>query len=533
MFNKIFAYQYSNLDPFKRTLLTYSVDVSVKTQLDDSQFTDGSARVNGTDRDKKQDYNPQIEFLLDRRDDFFTYKKAFLGEPDIMFFVAMDADGGVRVLWNYASCEGFQESYPPSESYGQHSKLINAKFRLFKPFYYEADDDDIVITNFDSVQRPKYDTTVKYDATTTYDQVEVTSTTYLRDYTMEQRRKLFYTCRPTVKLSFKDRWFKKVKTNKTYNYLTYTEDMSNAVWVKNNVTATINGGASITGNTDATLITVATTPVDAYLSQANLISPRGQNTFSILVKQGTVGNATHIQLSQNNATDGTATGNLVAITAGVSVGDGWYRHTFSRTTTLQNFNTVFIRFRTSAGAQPTAGSTIFVDNPSYFCARIVSTLPNFQPVPDQYIDPYINLQNSFSYTITGNTTYYNLNSKPLNLETTMDSDKLVLRLQKLSITNYIEVYNLTNNTGLRITWKSAISSPDVMLLYTSNLELYNGVTGQLIPAYSGSYKLEPLGIGTLSFRPLYSTGEFVDVIRVIKDTPSNYNITIKQLKTFH
>jgi hypothetical protein len=118
------------------------------------------------------------------------------------------------------------------------------------------------------------------------------------------------------------------------NLLPYSEDFSNAAWVKNDTSITSSAATSPDGANNASLLTVNSSSV-SYLREFFTISATA-HTFSIYAKAGT---ATDIQLYvvEQGITSGTAdvnieTGEVTNVTSnwngGVTtedVGDGWFR----------------------------------------------------------------------------------------------------------------------------------------------------------------------------------------------------------------
>nr|BAR33201.1 hypothetical protein [uncultured Mediterranean phage uvMED] len=131
------------------------------------------------------------------------------------------------------------------------------------------------------------------------------------------------------------------------NLLPYSEDFSNAAWVKADTSITSNAGTSPDGGNNASLLTVNSSSV-SYLREFLSISATA-HTFSIYAKAGT---ATDIQLYvvEQGVTSGTADVNIQSgvVTNATSnwnggvttedVGNGWFRIRGTRTFTTSASN---------------------------------------------------------------------------------------------------------------------------------------------------------------------------------------------------
>jgi hypothetical protein len=534
--NQVIIYQFGEY-VFKKGNLDNSTNIGLKNQLDDNAFMNGSSRVNGIAQDTKQDYISNVSFLLDEDDDMFSIKKYFLSGSKKIYFLSKDKTNKVHFYWNWATCEGFTDEIKPMENNGAFVKQLNAKFRLHNPYYYEANDDDFMYIDEQSYIENKYDTGLTYDSGKTYDSKEVSANKFLRDLTDQEKYELFWDWNPQYKLNVIDRFFKKEPNYRYFNNIFYTEDLSNSAWVKTDLSVALNQGTSLTLNQDATKVTINSSPTFPNIKQINLSTIRGVMTLVIDVKLDT-GNLTHIVLKQNNPIDGAIDSGLMSIVSGTNLGDGWYRHKFTRTATVQtDFTGVEFQFLTSGGGAPAATSSCFIKNPILYTQSLSgSNIPTYQPVISGSQEVRINLQKAFTYTLTNNNLTY-LYSNPLNLLTNATNTKLLIRLSQLSKDEYIEIINTSTNTGFRLTWISNTASPQSMVLYTFSRELYNNITGNIIEATNSQYKLEPLKRGMLNFRGLYQSSIFdsdnSDFLQIQKKTASNFAIAIKNININH
>lgn len=546
MFYSYYLYQFGDLQPFTRASLQTVNTGNVKTVLDDSLFSDGTARVNFLNRDRKNDYIIKTAIQIDKfNDDIQKIKKLVYNKPQKIFFVGFDtrpdAAVPVKFFWNYATGFNFPDKLSAEEELGRDTKIINIEFRLLNPFFYECDTNDLSYVDLSSLARVKYDDTADYDTGVTYDQLEISTTKYLTDLNAAQIDTLFglSVFKPTNKVKYVDRFFARESHPKSFNYLSTTEDFSSSAWTKTDGTVALNSGMSWTLNTDATQFTVTAAPVDASITQSGITTPRGDLVFQVALKQGSAGNASHFRLIQSNTPDGTSTGPLTAITSGVPLGQGFFLHTFIRTTSVQtNTNSVKVSFRTSGNAQPAAGSTILAKRPSLHHSLIAGSNPQYQARLASAQSNFSNFQNAFTYVLTSNNVYTTVYTNPLNLETDFENKVMVIGTTSLSLNNYFEIVNDSNNTGVRITWLENSTSPAIMLFYPHKNELYNGLTGALINVYSGQFKIETLGLGMLKFNnrkvidPVFDNQTF-DILRIRKSSSGNFPIFIKNLPTYN
>jgi hypothetical protein len=137
-------YQFSNIN-------TKRVDSSnLKTNLSDTNYTDGKIKNNGLNRDYKDDLEYNIQFFFDHeKDDIHSIMKMMYDEPQIVFFVEKynqkhpfgrlnNGKEDYRILYNYA-----QIITPIRRA--TESRIGNTGFeheftiRLMTPFKYECD----------------------------------------------------------------------------------------------------------------------------------------------------------------------------------------------------------------------------------------------------------------------------------------------------------------------------------------------------------------------------------------------------------
>lgn len=131
----------------------------------------------------------------------------------------------------------------------------------------------------------------------------------------------------------------------TYNLLTYSEQFDNAAWGKSNASITANAAAAPDGTVTADLFVPNTSSTDhSVTTSAGSVSSGAAFTFSVYVKAA---GYSWVRLSFGNTAGGgyaffnVATGAVGVVSTGASevasiqsVGDGWFRCVFTRTTSL-------------------------------------------------------------------------------------------------------------------------------------------------------------------------------------------------------
>jgi len=162
------------------------------------------------------------------------------------------------------------------------------------------------------------------------------------------------------------------------NLLTYSEDFSDASWVKTDVTVTVDNTTAPAGTTTADLLTEGTAGTAAITRSASATVSAGATvTGSFFVKRSAVVQWIRVRLSnsagtnggnvwfdiqngvlgnQTNLGSGTATSGTITL-----INNGWYRVTV--TTTLAAGDTTSLLLFTSASAN---GSTTRVNNSAYW-----------------------------------------------------------------------------------------------------------------------------------------------------------------------
>lgn len=564
MFNKIKLYSFGDYI-FKRVEYDTSVDISVNTQLNSSPLLDGSIRSNSFSRDTKEDYIMDVDFLVDDTDDLLYLKSLFFGEPQKIFFVSEDTAGNIKFYFNYGSCLSLVESNSSDEPRGQNEQILTASFRLMSPFYFLADDDNLITYDLETLKSLNplvYNDGSTFNSGLVYNQTEIQARNYISSLSTETKKSLFgfENCKPKNFLDYKDNFFKKESSSYYFNYLKRTTDLTDYsfvadpknVWLSlaGNITVNLNQSLSYTNNIDCSeLVCTGATPT---IRQDNIIIPTGAYdvTYSILIKSGTVGNATHFILESDNSIDGVQSSPLTAITSGQLIttnfiNSGLYRHTFTFSKSASALNNDFIlKLKTSGGTDPTVNSNVFVKDPSVYIEDIQGVNPTYQPIVNQPVLNF-NSQNSFTYTLeASDTTSPLLYTLPINLNTGFTSKSVIIEFETLSQNESISIRNVTNNTGVKITWLNPIDSGDPTFLYLPDRVLSN-IQGIINP-FTGKYKIESLGSGMLNFRALRScenapinnlnnlTNQIKsDLIQIEKKAVGSKTIIIKTLPTEH
>jgi len=121
------------------------------------------------------------------------------------------------------------------------------------------------------------------------------------------------------------------------NILTYSNDFTNSIWVKSFSSVT-SGQADRNGGTNAFILIPSTLSTSKYIYQNNY-SKTGLNTGSVYVKYsgyhaqlrvyGIGGNRAYANFDLQNGTKGTSGGDSIVDSVITSIGNDWYRITFT------------------------------------------------------------------------------------------------------------------------------------------------------------------------------------------------------------
>ena len=156
------------------------------------------------------------------------------------------------------------------------------------------------------------------------------------------------------------------------NLLTYSQDFSNAVWTKSNVTITTGANIAPDGTQTANIIQVTTTATTSVLQSSSGSGSASGNTFSTYVKIGNQANAFNFFALYNITTATTLISGTLNFSTGVfsysvgstgasvvSVGNGWWRLSLTATTGISAGNTLSC-YVGAGGNSQTAGNFFYI-----------------------------------------------------------------------------------------------------------------------------------------------------------------------------
>lgn len=524
VFNKTKLHQFGSF-VFNQEESSLNLNYEYKTQLDSSIAIDGSLRNNGISQDKKNDYTLSFDVSFKDNDDFNHFKSLINSGIQKLWIKRKNFDG-VDLLWQWATVTRFSESFKESNdtfdgesffTFQVEFRLLETYWRLEKqPFYYDFSNANLI----------RYDTSFDYDTGLRYDSIKANNIKF------NIPNDIWECESDRIELQSTDYYYKLEKDPKIKNLFKFSNNLTNAIWVKNNVTIALNSGQNQNFNKTATQITV--TGTNPNISQI-VSSIKGKITYQFDIKQGTVGNATHFIAEQTNATDGLLGSGLIAISSGLPVGNGFFRHKFSRVSTIQGNNTLSLRFRTSTDTNPTVNSTILLENQIsynyYYDQNFVLPADNL----DSDIDFNFDSRNALSLVLNSNN-IFNINTKQWILSQNKESPLVSILINNLTVGNTISFINTTNRSGFKLTWLKTNSGK--IVIFPNQFKVYQGQN--LLNPINFDYLIEnipgyKLGL-TTNYKNDYNeyiSQDIVDNIQIQKNSGSDVSVLINQDLTSH
>lgn len=141
-----------------------------------------------------------------------------------------------------------------------------------------------------------------------------------------------------------------------------------------------------------------------------------------------------------------------------------------------------------------------------------------------------------AYSITTNNKEYT-DSAGINLQCSRPTENYLLKLDSLSLNEFVQIINISNNSSVKITWTHSLASPE--LVYNSFYDIvFDGVTGKEIDfmKYAVDFPTET----PLFFNPRkgYEINQYLitktqyDQLEYTKNTASTQNTIISTLPAF-
>lgn len=538
---------------FGRKDISVAYSRGIKTQYETGANMDGDSRKNGITQNKDSALTMTVQFMLqDDRDDLNLINRQFFSGIQKVYFVQeySKSPTQVRFLVNYAECLSLNQEYETSNDKGVSFKKMKAEFKLLFPYFYEIQDEDLVYTDFRAFDQSRYDKGLVYDGTATYDSEYLATRKSLSNLTVDQKWETFGirpdNDLPIYGLEWTDRFliFNEY-SNKTYNYLSNTENLNASSWVNTNASITQNSSQYLDYNVDSTKVQATSFPVTVAIQQTNLTVPVGVLVLQLDVKRDTASTMTQFRalIEWNGGASSVNSGlrsfsALSQTTSGVtggtleikSLGSSWFRVILRATSYTTQFSDVKPIFRFGSLALADA---FFVKNVSLYNETITGANIAYNPMITTY-NGFTNLQNSLVYTLTNNTPV-NLYSYPLDLAGSEDNKRLRLRISSLSQNDILTINCSDTNSGLTLTWLSTTASPE-LILDTFTGQLYDLSTMKVISSLSGFYRLVPNP--TMLFLPstLQTNRDLpqsdVLTLQVSKTSTNNITFALKNYKTF-
>jgi len=523
VFNKTKLHQFGSF-VFNQEESSLNLNYGFKTQLDSSVAIDGSIRNNGISQDKKDDYNLSFDISFTNLDDF-NHFKSLINSGIQKLWIKRKVYDKIDCLWQWATVTRFSESFKESNdtfdgtsffTFQVEFRLLETYWRLEKePFYFD----------YSNIQRNQYDKGLKFDAGNKYDSHIAGAINYnIPDIWECESNK--------IELQNFDYYYNLEKNPQIKNLLSFSNNFTNAVWVKNNISISLNSVNDQNFNLLSPNITVAGS--NPNLSQI-VSSIKDKITYQFDIKQGTVGNATHFIIDQTNATDGLASSGLIAISSGLPVGNGFYRHSFSRISTIDTNNTLSIRFRTSTNTDPSINSTISVNNNIaynyYQNNNIVLPAHNL----DNQTDLNFDSRNALSLVLNSNNIFY-ANTNQFLVSQNKTSPLVSILINNLASGDTISLINQSNRSGFKLTWLNGNSGK--IIVYPNQFKVYQN--NNLLNPINLDYKIENitgfnLGL-TFNSKSDYNTTisqDIIDRLQIQKTSGSDISILINYNQISH
>lgn len=260
---------------FNKEDLNIKFPRGVKTNIDKNSLGDGESDANGTNRDFKEDYIIELDYIIKSGDDVNVLDKILFGGTFPIFFYEKLYDDAIRFWVQYGKCV----SQPTrgalaNEQYGLEYEGFSVKIRLINPYLLSGFDTDLKYIDIDTYNDNiyRYDGTYNYDGTITYNAFEAGYKT-LSTLTPDEQLETFVNCeqpnmRARVPLLLADKYIALDEVGiDTTNSFTHT-------FASNNVE---------TVDTDDMVLTDSNTDIDIYLIK---ISPLAKDEWVTIANQG-------------------------------------------------------------------------------------------------------------------------------------------------------------------------------------------------------------------------------------------------------
>ncbi len=536
---------------FNKQNLTSKVSGGFKTVQENQDFMDGNARVNGRRRNYKNNYEFDVSFLADEYENIDKIQYEFVNEPQLIFFTAEYSDDNknvyTKVFWNYAECLSFEQDASQSESLGQKNKMVKVKFGMFSPFFYEAND------NIFLVDEALY----KSNAILTYGQAGLTwgqATKYwgssnfdhfvrLNTFTDSELTIKLKSKKERLKLVYTDRYLNVTNTNRGYNFLNRTDDLTDSVWqiTSNNLWG---GGGTWSGG----LLWGGGQILPANTQE---LAPNGTNTATKVTFNNL--NSRLFQILSGNFINLTLTASIWAkgvsgqtLKIGFNASDnlGAILNDYSQIVTFDG-NWQKIAVQGLVPNSTTANIKFYLSNDS---PQTAVSFTIWRPQMEQGIQAtqYQTTISNELYEMNGigvlkcqinNNSPTRYTTTSLSLKNSFKSKYILVRIPQLKYGESIQILNLDNQTGYKITWLSSKVVKEGLLLYAHKGQLFDVTTGYEINPEDELVKIETALKGQLTFDSrintfLYETNP-IDTLEITKNTASPISIFIKNLHIFH
>lgn len=518
---------------FSRAGLNVSMPFGQKQQAQDSPFYDGKIRVNGIKRDFKDEYKIKVDFEVDQNTDLLFLENLLVArEPQPVFFYKKNKDGNYEWFCNYGVVSGFDRALKAKESQGQSVLNKGITITFFDSFFYQLKE-DFWLLDKTRLSTLGYSTTSDSGALT-WDNALLTARVDIVNSSL-QVQKQYLDNQSGVDNQYPvywlDRFIYRQNTNLITNILDYTEDLTNALWVKSSGSITLTTGQTDKfGNYQATQIAFGA--INRVFQQEQLASINVPYTASIWIK----GTATQTIRFGFVSTDGATTYDFFE--SNFTLTGQWQQLTSTGTPTNVLATKMRITLGTYSGVTAT---TVTVMSPQLEQSSSVSI---YQPVVDALAFGWeINGQNSLPISLFSNSINY-LTTLPIDLQQTATTTRLVVRTNaSFAQNNSLTIANLDNQTGFIFTWLSSTASPSTLAIFLDSGRIWDVATNNEIIAESGNFSLISTSYlkGMLTLQPLYnsvSNTGFLNVrnsanLQVTKNTSANLSLLLKHIKTFN
>ncbi len=423
----------------------YSIDL--KTQTQDSPFIQGDIRLNGLNANKKKQYEFSVDFIAKETDEANLLKNIFSsGQLKKMFFFSREANENIKIYWQWAECTNLEILYTGNRQVDTYS----CKFRLQKPFVYEATE-DLYLLDPSVLTGDFWNLTSNWNSTSQWNSSfynQMLGKTDFNNLSIATKNTYLNKIDPDYFFTLVDRFINREISNWPINLLTFTEDLSNAIWLVDGGVLKTAGQLDRFGRNTASLIDFVTTGKRAFqrTSTGSVVLNQAY-TASTYVK-GTAGQTFTFRFVALDVAFTT----LQTFSTAVTLTGGWDKITVTGTPT--NASTVRLQFDYALVGGQTA-LQITVSEPQLEVGSIAGF---YQARPTAITWGWMpSLKNALVSRLTSNTTV-TTTSQPLDLASGFESNKLMIMISGGLATNeFIQIYNQTTKTGFKLIWTASAS----------------------------------------------------------------------------